>query len=254
MRKLLMAMGIAAVLLIHTSVTFGGTLTGEVTYAGEIPPPTDLKITTDPFCIHAAKGRTTEDLVVSQQNGIQNVVIALRRVSGDFKPPAQEPVLDQAGCVYTPHVTAVLTGTTVNIHTSDQTLHNVHAHAKKNDEVNWAMPVKNMTLPYKTIAAEVVKLTCDVHKWMNAYIVVLDNPFFAVIGAKDDAGKTISASDFRASQSKGSYRIENIPPGTYRVQAWHETLGVANAKVDIPETGDLPLKFTSDQFKKRGKK
>jgi TPP-dependent indolepyruvate ferredoxin oxidoreductase alpha subunit len=112
-----------------------------------------------------------------------------------------------------------------------------------------------MTLPYKTTDAEVVKLTCDVYNWMNAYIIVLDNPFFAITGAKDAKGKSISATDFRASQSKGSYRIENIPAGKYRVQAWHETLGlVRNQKVDIPETGESKLSFASDMFKMKGKK
>ena len=69
---------------------------------------------------------------------------------------------------------AVLTGTTVNIRTSDPALHNVHAHAKKNEEVNWAMPIKDMTLPYKTTDAEVVKLTCDVY---NTSFSVSDTRF-----------------------------------------------------------------------------
>ena len=116
------------------------------------------------------------------------------------------------------------------------------------------MPKKDQALPYKTTAPEAIQMMCHVHNWMSAYIVVLDNPYFAVTGTKDDAGKTIGPAEFRASQSKGSYRIDTIPAGTYRVQAWHEELGIARqADVVIPETGEVKLNFTSDLFKKKAK-
>jgi plastocyanin len=252
MQKLFMATVIAALLLTQSSLVLGGTLTGEVTYVGEPPQPAVLKPGTDQFCTQAIKTRYAEDLVVSQAKGIQNVVVSLFRVTGNFGPPKEGPVLDQVNCAYTPHVLAVLAGTTVNIRTSDPTLHNVHSHAKTNEEVNWAMPIKDMTLPYKTTGPEEIHVSCDVHNWMSAYIIVMDNPYFAVTGAKDTAGKAIPSTDFRASKTKGSYRIENIPAGTYRVQAWHETLGIARqADVVVPATGEATLNFTSDQFKKR---
>jgi len=243
-----------AILLGFTTIVFAGTIVGNVTFRGDAPAPKALKVKTDQFCISHAKGELSDELVVSKAGAIQNVVISLLKVKSNFGLPKETPVVDQVNCAYTPHVLAVLTGTTVNIRTSDPTLHNVHAHAKKNDAINWAMPIKDMALPYKTKASEVVRLTCDVHNWMSAYIVVLDNPYFAVIGAEDKAGNAISASAFRASQSKGSYQIEKIPAGKYRVRAWHETLGIARKQVEVPETGEVKLSFTNEDFVKKGRK
>ena len=237
-----------------TAAAFAGTIVGHVTYSGNAPQPTALKIDADQFCISNGQGHLSSDLIVSKAGGVQNVVISLLKVPGNFEPPEQGPVIDQVNCAYTPHVLAVMTGTTVNVRTSDSTLHNVHAHAKKNTEINWAMPIKNMALPYQTTSAEAVKLTCDVHSWMSGYIVVLDNPFFAVAGINAADGRVISAADFRASGAKGGYRIANIPAGTYRVQAWHETLGVVRTKVEVPAIGETELNFTSNEFTKKGRR
>ena len=94
MQKLLVATMISVFLLTHSSIVFGGTLTGEVTYVGEISQPAVLKATTGQFCKSAVKTRHAENLIVSQAAGIQNVVISLLRVSGDFQPPAEGPILD----------------------------------------------------------------------------------------------------------------------------------------------------------------
>ena len=241
-------------LLGFATIASTGTISGDVTFRGDAPATKRLKVERDKFCISHAKDELSDELVVSKTGAIQNVVISLLKVKSNFELPKETPVVDQVNCAYTPHVLAVLTGTTVNIRTSDPTLHNVHAHAKRNDAINWAMPIKDMALPYKTKASEVVRLTCDVHKWMSAYIVVLDNPYFAVIGTMDKAGKAISASAFRASQSKGSYQIKKIPSGKYRVQAWHETLGIARKQVEVPEIGEIKLSFTNEDFVKKGRK
>jgi plastocyanin len=237
-------------LLTSATVTFAGTLIGDVTYRGTPPAPKLLKVTTDAFCMSHAKELLSESLIVSKAGGIQNVVISVLKVSGKFDPLKEDVLIDQVNCVYMPHVLPVLAGTTIKIRSSDLTLHNVHVHAKKNEAVNWAMPIKDMALPYKAEAAEVVRFTCDVHNWMNAYVVILDNPYFAVTGVKDSDGQPISAEAFRASQSKGAYRIENIPAGTYRVQVWHETLGIARKQSDVSETGEVHLHLTSDDFVK----
>jgi plastocyanin len=241
-------------MLFITGLTDAGTITGEITYTGNPPARQALKATKDQHCMNAMKSTRSESLVVSQGKGIKNAVVYLRRVRGaEAKPPAQNPVMDQVGCMYHPHVLAVVMGSTVDVKSADPVAHNVHSHAKDNAAaaINWQIPQPGKALPLKGLdKPEAIQFTCDIHNWMSGYIVVVENNYFAVTGYKDTAGKWISADDYEKSSDKGTYAIKDVPAGKYRMQAWHEELGIANATVDVPASGDVKINFTSDQFKK----
>ena len=90
-------------------------------------------------------------------------------------------VLDQKGCQYRPHVFGVQVGQPVEILNSDGTLHNIHALPKTNQEFNVGQPIQGLRHTHTFSTKEVmVPFKCDVHKWMNAYVGVLDHPFHAV--------------------------------------------------------------------------
>ena len=146
-----------------------------------------------------------------------NVFVYIKNApKGEVKVPTEPVVIDQKGCNYHPHVIGVMVGQPVKILNPDGTLHNVHALAKVNQEFNMAMP-KFRTEVTKTFDKPefMFAIKCDVHPWMNAWISVMPNSYFAVTGAD------------------GKFEIKDLPDGTYDVEAWHEKLGTKKGTVTV---------------------
>jgi hypothetical protein len=120
------------------------------------------------------------------------------------------------------------TGQKLEILNSDPTLHNIHATPKSNSEFNTGQPIQGMKTEHTFNSQEVmVPFKCDVHGWMNAYVGVLDHPYFAVTGPD------------------GKFSLKGLPPGTYTVEAWHEKLGATTQSVTLAakETKDVSFTF-----------
>lgn len=133
--------------------------------------------------------------------------------------------IDQKGAVFSPHVLPVMVGTTVEWPNHDEIFHNVFSisDAKQFDLGLYKHPeVKRVQFE----KAGRVDAFCSIHKAMNCVILVLENPFFA---PTDDQGK---------------YLIRNVPPGTYRLKAWHERLPPLTKEIVIPEQGTVRMDFT----------
>ncbi len=235
------------------SVAFAGNITGTVMYEGDAPARPALTATKDQHCIDAVTGTKSEALIVSKGKGIKNVVIYARVRGAKPTVPDKNPVMDQKGCAYYPHVLAVVAGSTVDLTSSDPVAHNVHSHAKKNEAINYQIPQPGKVIPHKVAKAEEIKFTCDIHAWMTGYIVAVPNNFFTVTGYKNADGTWISSDDYEKSADAGAYSIAEVPAGRVRVIAWHEELGSANKTVEVPASGDIAVNFTSADFKKRAK-
>jgi plastocyanin len=206
-----------------------GTIKGTVKLNGTPPPAKDLNMKSDPFCAKQ-KGGKDEEVVVS--NGqLKNVVVRVAKgLSGTFPPPAADAVLDQQGCIYRPRVLVAQAGQSVAIKNSDQTLHNVHTYKGTATLFNQAQVFGTPPIKKKfPSVGDVVKFKCDVHPWMTGWVVVTDNPFFAV-----------SADD-------GSFTINNVPAGSYTVEAWHERFGTKQAQVTVApgKPAELALEFAA---------
>ncbi len=235
------------------SVAFAGNITGTVMYEGDAPARPALTATKDQHCIDAVTGTKSEALIVSKGKGIKNVVIYARVRGAKPTVPDKNPVMDQKGCAYYPHVLAIVAGSTVDLTSSDPVAHNVHSHAKKNEAINYQIPQPGKVIPHKVAKAEEIKFTCDIHAWMTGYIVAVPNNFFTVTGYKNADGTWISSDDYEKSADAGAYSIAEVPAGRVRVIAWHEELGSANKTVEVPASGDIAVNFTSADFKKRTK-
>ena len=189
-------------------VTKGGTITGTVKFDGDVPAPKMLNVDKDTeVCGH--EKRPSEGLIVSNNTkAIKNVVVSIENIEKGKKinSPSSNPVLDQKECVFLPHVLVVPAGATIEILNSDKVMHNVHSYAIKNSPFNEGVSGGGK-LSKKFEFPEVVPVKCDVHKWMNAFVVVKDNPYFAV------------------TDDNGNFKIDNVPAGAYKLQAWQETLG-----------------------------
>jgi plastocyanin len=203
-----------------------GTISGRVTFEGTPPPPQAIKTASDPNCTAPVK---TEDVVVGQDSSLQNVFVYVKDGLGSlvFPVPSTSVVLSQDGCTYRPHVLGIQVGQTLDIVNGDDTLHNIHAIPAKNAEFNKAQQFKGFKNTHVFSTREVlVPFKCDVHKWMSAYVGVVDHPFFAVTG------------------SDGSFTLKGLPPGTYTIEAVHEKLGSRTQQVTLGAKGRETVSFT----------
>ena len=206
-----------------------GTVAGMVTLEGTPPPPENIRMNSDPVCVTAATETETEYYAVGSAGELGNVFVYVKEgLEGRTFPPATGMVtLDQKGCRYVPHVFGIRVGQTLEILNSDPTLHNIHATPATNDEFNTGQPIQGMRLERTFDAPEImVPFNCDVHSWMNAYVGVLDHPYFAVSG------------------QDGNFDISSLPPGGYVVEAWHEELGTQTQNVTVGEGATVELNFT----------
>lgn len=206
-----------------------GVIAGTITFAGKAPAPRPLRMDSDAKCV-PAPGATSDVLVVGAGNGLQNVFVYVKDGLGQrtYAVPATPILLDQRGCQYVPHVVGAQVGQTITVANSDTALHNVHAVPANNREFNFSQPAKVPPVDKVFATAEIgIPIKCDVHGWMNAYVNVVPHPFFAV------------------TKADGSFEITGLPPGTYTVEAWHETLGTQAQTVTIGEreTRDITFSF-----------
>ncbi|RMF68547.1 MAG: hypothetical protein D6743_03210 [Calditrichaeota bacterium] len=153
------------------------------------------------------------DLLVSAKGGIQNVVITVEGIQGDFR---EDPIeIDQKNKAYVPRISVSMVGNELTFVNSDAILHNVHSYRGTETLYNFAMPKFLKTKKVKLEEPGLIKVRCDVHQQMIAYVVVTDNPYYAI------------------TNRAGLFRLESLPPGTYHIKAWHETLGTVEKDVTV---------------------
>lgn len=155
-------------------------------------------------------------------------VVYIDAIAGKtFPAPTQHPVIDQKGLVFQPHVTAVQVGTTVDFLNSDSVAHNVFwtsIGGNKKLSHNMGTWPKGEKKSFKFDTPGAVPILCNVHPEMSAYLVVAPTPYFAI------------------SDQTGTYKIENVPDGSYTVTAWHE--GAKNQSKPVSVSGDAKADFT----------
>ena len=204
-----------------------GSISGKVSFEGQVPPGDKVKLTPECKALHA-NGLERQSIKV-KDGGLADVYVYVKSpVSGSYPAPTTPVVLDQNGCTYVPHVVALQVGQPLTIRNSDEMLHNIHPRPTVNAEFNIGQPRKNMEST-KTFDKPELMITVgdDVHPWKRCYISVAPNPFFAV-----------TAED-------GSFTIKNLPAGEYEIEAIHEKLDKQTGKVTVKdgEAAKLDLTF-----------
>ena len=219
------------------AVDEGGAVTGIVRLSASLPPPAETPVLKD----QATCGEHTPDpsLVLGKENTIANVVVSLVGVTqGKEMPTLSKPAkLDQRQCVYIPHIQIVPPGTSVDIYNSDPILHNVHAYMNGSNTIfNLALPVQGFRIRRRLDDPGLMSLKCDAgHTWMSGYIVVQDNPYYAL------------------TTPDGTYLIEDIPAGEYRLRIWHEWLRESEVPVliEASTTTTVELELTAPEDAER---
>jgi plastocyanin len=207
-----------------------GSVTGTVTLDGKPTPAKPINMSAEPYCQKAHPSPVVPpEVIVSDKGDLANVVVYVKDGLGEytFEPPKTSVALDQQGCMYDPHIIALMTGQTFEVKNDDQTTHNIHPMPKDNREWNKSQPPGATPIDETFGRAEVaIPVKCNVHPWMKSYIFVFKNPYYAIT-AKD-----------------GKFELKNLPPGTYTIEAWHEKYGVSDQTVTIGAKESKPLTFT----------
>ena len=193
-----------------------GTLSGNIKYDGKRPPYYNpdyngkmlINMNADNICGSShPNGKTIpESFIVDENLNFKNVLVYIKNIDYSGGVPAEAVVLDQKGCLYSPHVFGIMKGQELNIKNSDNTMHNIHSFPNVNKSFNSGHPqgVPDLKQSFSESEDFPFVIKCDVHPWMNAWALVLDHPYFAV------------------TDENGNYKIENIPPGNYEVVVWQE--------------------------------
>jgi plastocyanin len=205
------------------AVKDGGSISGTVKFKGNAPAPKKLDVGKDKE-VCAKTPKMDQSLIVKNGN-LVNAVITITDIKKGKKIDQKKVTLDQNGCEYHPHVLAFPAGTPVEILNPDGVLHNVHTYSKVNSPMNMAQPKFKKTMQVKFEKPEAIEVKCDVHGWMSGWLVATENPYFAVT---DDSG---------------SFKLTDVPAGTYTVEVWHETLGKSTQKVTVKAKEDAKANF-----------
>ena len=219
------------VLVLAAKGASAGSVTGTVKYEGTVPKLAPIKMDADPECLkkHGGQPVAAEMLLLGAGNTVGNVFVYVKSglpAGKSYPAPSSPIVMDQKGCQYHPHVMGVMVGQPFKILNSDAILHNVHAMPAVNQQFNEGMPANRTEAVHTFSKAEAVfKIKCDVHPWMSAYVAVMTHPFFS-----------ITAAD-------GKFKIDNLPAGTYTVEAWHERLPVQTASVTVGASDSKTVDF-----------
>lgn len=215
----------AAPVAVADAATIGGTIKFEAAAAPKMPP---LQMGADPFCqSQHPTPALDEEVMVGPGGELANVIVYVKNAPAGPAPSAPA-VLDQVGCKYVPHVTAVQVGQTIQIKNSDATLHNVHAMPAVNAQFNEGQPVQGMvsTKKFDKVEMKPFRIKCDVHGWMKSYMAVLPHSYHNV------------------SQPNGTFSIANLPPGNYTLVAWHEKFGEQEQQVTVAPKESKQVTFT----------
>ena len=189
------------------TVNDGGTITGTVKWSGPVPKMPTVAINKDvEVCDpQAQKKRDLERLIIAANAGVANTVVFLKDISKGkaMDLPEGRQFLNQKTCRYEPHVLLVPDNGTLQLKSSDPILHTVHMSGAS--DYNLPFPFANQTVSRTMNREGVVDLRCNAgHTWMNAEMLVVHHPYYAV------------------TDEDGNFRLTNVPPGEYEIEAWHE--------------------------------
>ena len=196
------------------SVTQGGELLGTIKFKGDPPSNPSHQVLNNPdFCGSTVQEETI--LVHPENRGLENIDISIEGIQRGKKPLLSTVVIENRHCHFVPHVQAGMVGDSYEIRNSDPVMHNTHLHMEDATLMNVAMPPRGRNIKKSLLQVGIINVKCDAHKFMQGWVPVLDNPYFAV------------------TDKEGNYKISEIPPGKYKIKVWHEGLPGTEKEVTI---------------------
>jgi hypothetical protein len=205
------------------------TIFGIVTLSGFAPAMQRIDMSDEPNCMN--KTPVFQQTIVTGANGaLANAVVYVKSGLENYRfdSPSNRVVLDQKGCMYEPHIIALMVNQPLQINNDDMTIHNVHPISKINDSWNRSQPPGAESLVQSFPRAELaIPIVCNVHPWMRSYTFVFAHPYYTV------------------TSKSGMFDLKGLPPGRYTIEAWHEKYGTQDQIVTVgpKESKNISLVF-----------
>jgi hypothetical protein len=210
--------------------TTTGTISGKVVLDGAPPTAKKINMGAELACVQAHSTPVDSPEVVEGSRGaLANVAVYVKSGLGNyhFDTPTDPVVLTQKGCMYDPHVLALMVNQPMQVVNGDPVLHNIHVVARDNRSWNRSetagMEAFSETFAHPELA---VVIKCNVHPWMRAFAFVFAHPYFEV------------------TTKTGEFALKNVPPGTYTIEAWQEKYGAQDQTVTIGPKESKTISFT----------
>jgi plastocyanin len=209
-----------------------GTIKGHIRLTGKLPGNSIIRMGMDPMCarLNAGKRVIQETVAATIDGSLANAFVKLEGKFPRTPVPTTPVTLDQSACLYHPRVLGARVGQVLQIRNSDDLLHNVHGLSARGNDFNISEPKAGMVQQFTLKDEEILRVKCDVHSWMTAYVGIVNHPYFAV------------------SDTSGTFEIANVPAGTQVISVWQERYGSlkqtvrvragATATADFTYTGD----------------
>jgi len=160
-------------------------------------------------------------------------LVYIDQAEGEFPPPSENIHMSQKNMVFSPRVLPVLKGSTVDFTNDDTVAHNVFSPPGAATRFNLGLYGVGVTKTATFDALGEVPLLCNVHPEMIAYMIVLQNPYFAL------------------TDKAGNFEIKDVPPGRYKLMVWHEKLKIVSKEVVVEGGKTISMEFKKNEFKKR---
>jgi plastocyanin len=211
-----------------------GVIEGRILLAGPAPANPIIRMGADPMCSrqYAGKRAVQEFVIRSADGGLVNAFVDLQGKFPLAKAIAEPVTLDQRGCLYAPRVLGIQVGQTLQIKNDDSLLHNVHSLSTRGNAFNVSQPQAGMVYKVQLKSPDVImRIKCDVHSWMTAYLGVEPHGYFSISG------------------EHGAFRIAGVPAGRYSIRTWHERYGQLTQAVVVKagQTSTVEISYTGKE-------
>lgn len=220
-----------------TPVTEGGSVAGRVTFKGTPPANRRILITKD-FELCGKGEREIPEVVLSEKGGLQETVVYIDKIQKGKawgNPEGGEYLLNQKGCRFIPYLQIVPKNQTLIIQNSDPVLHNIHVREligrARRTLFNFGQPKQGQRVPKEIspIRSSEIKTECEAHDFMHGWMFAAESPYYSV------------------TKADGSFKIDQVPPGSYSVKAWHPVLGTKTGQITVSPKGEAQVNFEFSQ-------
>ncbi len=205
-------------------------VSGRVDFAGQKPAAKLVNMSSDIECEKLHPGGKPDDAIVINANGtVANVFVYVTKgLEGLHFDASTTPIaINQNGCGFTPRVMGIQVDQPFSVTNTDPVTHNINPMAQTNRAWNYSQSPGDPPITRRFQQPEImVPVKCNIHRWMRAWIGVVDHPYFAVSG------------------TDGKFRIPNLPPGDYTIGAWHEKFGTQEAYLSVSPAARPEILFT----------
>ena len=156
---------------------------------------------------------------------LRDTLVYIENVTNSFDPPQEHAVMDQKNMAFIPHILPLLKGTTVDFLNSDMVQHNIYSPDAVADNMNLGTWLKGEVRSFTFNKLGVASMRCNAHVDMLAYVLVLQNPYFARVN------------------NDGSFSITNLPEGKYTVKLWNERYKAEDRQVEVKANVSVTVEF-----------